>query len=97
MTYSKKEIGEELNRELDKGYSVERISNWADDLFFSIRHKDKDSAEIEDILTNICVMEAGPEFVYTEKELRFLAEKLINNEDEPIKDIKKMKTKRWSI
>ena len=76
MKLSKKEIGEELNHELNKGYDVSRISSWADHLSISLRH-DR-SLEINDILQNISLMDAGPEFEYTEQELRMLAKLLIN-------------------
>ena len=35
MKYSKKEIGQELQKELDKGYDTESISNWADALLYN--------------------------------------------------------------
>ena len=79
MMYSKKEIGEFLNRELKKGYNVERISNWADELLINMR--DQRSPELDDILRHISVMAAGPEFEYTEQELRSLAEELINGQN----------------
>jgi len=91
MKYSKKEIGELLRKELNKGYNIERISNWAYDLYtFS---PDEVSAEIDDILRHIFIMDAGPEFEYTEQELRLLAELLINEVEDPIKQINDMKFK----
>ena len=89
MNYSKKEIGEELKCELGKGYNIERISNWADSLYFSSRGNF--SKELDDILRHIFIMDAGPEFEYTEQELRSLAELLINEEKDPIKIINDMK------
>jgi hypothetical protein len=83
INISKQEIGKALMEELNKGYDIERISNWADNLFISMR--DKRSSELDDILRNIFIMDAGPEFEYTEKELRLLAEMLINEEEDPIK------------
>lgn len=91
MKYSKKEIGEKLKYELDKQYNIERISNWASDLYFSSRGNF--SKEINDVLQFIFLMDAGPEFVHSEQELRLLAEKLINNEENPIKQIDDMKSK----
>ena len=91
MKYSKQEIGRALREELNKGYDIERISNWADELFISMR--DKRSPELDDILRHIFIMDAGPEFEYTEQELRLLSEKLINNEENPIKKINEMKLK----
>jgi hypothetical protein len=92
MKYSKNEIGKALMEELNKGYNVERISNWADELFISIR--DKRSPEIDDILRHIFIMDAGPEFEYTEQELRLLAEMLINEEKDPIKKINDMNSNK---
>lgn len=48
MMNFKKEIGEELHRILNLGYNVERISNWAHDLYFN--HRLEHSLEIDDIL-----------------------------------------------
>jgi hypothetical protein len=81
--YSKKEIGEDLKKELDKGYNIQRISNWAYNLLY-IKIRDRPSAEIGDILRAISAMEAGPEFEYTEQELKLLAELLIKEEIDPI-------------
>ena len=77
MKYSKKEIGENLKKELDKGYNIERISAWACDLLY-IKMRNRPSPEIGDILDRISLMGAGPEFEYTEQELRLFAERLIN-------------------
>lgn len=85
MKYSKKEIGKELRKEIDKGYNVQRISTWACDLLVTIR--DNPTDELDNILDRISLMDAGPEFEYTEEELRLLAEMLINEEKDPIKQM----------
>lgn len=85
----KKEIGEELKNQLDKRYNIERIANWADDLFINLRGKS--SPELNAILDRISLMTASPEFEYTEQELRLLAELLINEEKDPIKQIDDIK------
>ena len=85
MNYSKRKIGEELKKELNKGYSIERISTWACDLFVAIRGEH--SFELDDILRHISIMGAGPEFEYTEQELNLLAELLIKEEKDPIKQV----------
>lgn len=92
MKYSKKEIGEELKKELVNGYDIARISNWAYNLLY-IKVRDQPLPEISSILRDISVMDAGPEFEYTEEELRLLAEMLINEEKDPIKRINDMKFK----
>lgn len=83
MKFSKKQTGEDLKKELEKGYDIERISNRASDLYFSLRNEHL--PELEDILYRLSLMDAGPEFEYSEKELRFLAEMLIYEEKDPIK------------
>lgn len=92
MNYSKKEIGECLKKELDNGYDITRISNWAYDLLY-IKVTNQPLPEISSILRDISMMNAGPEFEYTEKELRLLIEMLINEEKDPIKKINDMKPK----
>lgn len=91
MNYSKKEIGKQLSKEIDKGYNIERISTWACDLF--VAYRNKHCLELDDVLNHISLMDAGPEFEYTEQELRLLAEMLINEEKDPIKKINEMKSK----
>jgi hypothetical protein len=91
MKCSKKEIGEELKRELDKGYNVIRISNWAHNLFFYSR--ETFTSDVSQVLQYIFLMEAGSEFEYTEKELRMLANLLINEVENPIKQLDDMKLK----
>ncbi len=91
MKYSKKIIGEELKKELNKGYNIEKISTWACDLLVSIRSNSID--QLDSILDRISLMDAGPEFEYTEQELRLLAELLINEEKDPIKQIDDIKFK----
>ncbi|MFI0436162.1 MAG: hypothetical protein ACH350_10665 [Parachlamydiaceae bacterium] len=91
MKYSKKEIGKVLKEELNKGYNIERISNWADELFVSMR--DKRCPELDDILRHIFIMDAGPEFEYSEQELRLLAELLMKEVKDPFKQINDMKSK----
>lgn len=91
MKYSKNEIGKALRDELNKGYNIERISNWADELSISMR--DKRSPEIDDILRHIYIMDAGPEFEYTEQELRLLAELLVQEVKDPFKQINDLNPK----
>ncbi len=92
MKYSKNEIGITLIKELNKGYNIEEISNWAYDLFINMR--DESNAELNNILERIYIMDAGPEFIYTERELRLLADMLINEEKDPIKKIDELKIEK---
>jgi DNA-directed RNA polymerase specialized sigma54-like protein len=91
MKYSKFEIGNELKTELNKGYDIERISNWASDTIFDSRHES--SKDIKDILDHISIMDAGPEFEYSEQELRMLVDLLISDEQDPIKVINNLKSR----
>lgn len=91
MKYSKKAVGEELKKELDRGYNVIRISNWAHNLFF---YSPGDfSPDLGQVLQFIFLMDAGPEFAYSEKELRLIAEILINEEDNLITKVNSIKNK----
>jgi hypothetical protein len=74
---------------LNKGYDIVRLSNWAYD--FSITMRKELTPQMNDILRYIYIMDAGPEFVYSEKELELLAEKLINDETDPLKQINDIK------
>ena len=85
MKYTKTQIGHELLDILNMGYDIHKISNWADAI--SINLNSKESQELDDILQRILIMDAGPEFEYTENELRLIAKKLILNENNPIKRI----------
>ncbi len=80
MNYTKKEIGEQLKNELEKSCNVSLISNWAYELY--IHSPLNVSKEINDILQFIFIMEAGSEFVLSEKDLIFLSNILVNNEED---------------
>lgn len=81
-------MGNDLRIELNKGYNIGRISTWACDLLVEIRYEH--SLEIKNILRHISLMDAGPEFEYSEKELNLLVEMLINEVDDPIGKINAM-------
>lgn len=72
----KKQIGAQLIKELEKGYNIERIADWAYNLLY-IDSKEDNSPEIDSLLRELSVMEAGPEFEYTQEELKIIAHKLI--------------------
>lgn len=92
MRLSRHQIGKELKNELQKGFNIERIANWALDLTIESRGKLED--EIEDVLNSLCLMEAGPEFEYTEEELKRLSELLLNEEKDSIKIVDSMRFKQ---
>jgi hypothetical protein len=49
------------------------------------------NANQKDILQELLRMEDDPQFEYTERELRFLVEKLMKNEDNPLNQINEMR------
>jgi hypothetical protein len=59
-----------------------------------VASRNKYSLELDDILRHISLMDACPEFEYTEQELRLFAELLINEVEDPIKQINEMKAKK---
>ena len=73
---NKSELGKELKYELTKGYDITRISKWAYNVY-SNNLKSLDS-ETLDLLISLFSMEDDPQFEYTENQLNFLANQLIN-------------------
>jgi len=70
-TYSKQQFGKELLEELDKGFNITRIARWA----FSVRleHCREFETGLDDVVMSVVAMEEGPEFEYSESELRSMA------------------------
>lgn len=89
MRFSRHQIGEELKNELQRGYNIERISNWA--LGMLREGRGEIEGEIDKVLNSICLMEAGPEFEYTEDELKKLSELLLIEEKDPIQIVDSMR------
>jgi hypothetical protein len=89
---NKQELGNQLKSFLAKESSIVKISRWAFGIYSNNR-RDLDSSTRE-ILECLFSMEDDPQFEYTEQELKLLAEKLINNEEDPIKQINDMKSKK---
>ena len=90
MNYNNKKLGEELKIQLEDGYDIVKISRWAYKIFFNSRFLDSST---EEILEYLFRMEDDPQFEYTEQELKLLAELLINEVEDPIKQINDMKSK----
>lgn len=87
MFNTKTFLGKELRNELITEYNIPRISSWAD-----MHYQEAiDNPEISDILYDIMMMDAGPEFEYSQKELELLAELLLNEFKDPIKKINDLK------
>jgi|GEM_PF-2416266 len=81
----KQQIGQELIDQLNRGYNVDNLSWWA--YLLMIKPKDDPEGELREILETISLMGAGPEFEYSEKELRELASLLISNVKNPFEII----------
>jgi hypothetical protein len=78
-SYSKREFGQALLSEMAKGFDVVRLSRWA----FAVRleHEREFEEGLDDIVMSIVAMEEGPEFEYSEVELRDLAQGLCSAAD----------------
>lgn len=79
MSYSKKQFGQGLLDQINNGFDVIRISKWAFHEYFN--NTRKISKSLKDVIMDVVTMEEGPEFEYTEKELRKLASDLLKSED----------------
>ena len=75
--YTKKNLGEDLQTILKKPFNILKIARWAEHIY-AARNKEI-SPELDDIIMMLSFMEHGPEFEYTEKELKLLAEELISS------------------
>jgi hypothetical protein len=75
MTYSDREFGIELLRQLDAGYEPLRLAQWADHLFLS--GDCKYSSAVRESLIDLFTMQEGEEFVIPVEELRDRARQFI--------------------
>lgn len=91
MNYDNKKLGKELKIELEKKYDIVKISRWAYKIY-SDNCRFLNSLT-EETLEYLFRMEDDPQFEYTEEELKLLAELLINEAENPIKQINNMKPK----
>ena len=76
--YSKHDFGFGLLSEIERGFDVVRLSRWA----FSVQmdHGREFEEGLDDIVMSVVAMEEGPEFEYSQTELRDLARKLCDRE-----------------
>lgn len=74
MTFTSNELSRVLQGELDKGYDVVRIARVAFQLYQD--HGVGLSPDLDEKLLQLMAMEEGPEFEYSEDELRVLIEEL---------------------
>ncbi len=89
---TKSQLGEELKKELAKGFDITRLSRWSYKIFFN--NSRELSAELKETLEYLFRMEDDPQFEYSEDELNLLAKKLIDGEENPIKQINEMRCKK---
>ena len=75
MSYTKKQFAEELKQQLQYGYDIKEVANWAYWLSIDKYHEINDP-ELNKIMDNIAIMEAGPEFELSEEEILDLINKL---------------------
>lgn len=74
MSYTKKQFVEELKQQLQYGYDVKKVANWAHWLSID-KHREIDS-ELYEIMQDLAVMGEGSEFELSEKEVLNLINKL---------------------
>ncbi len=87
---NKKQFGESLKLLLIHEHDITRISRWTFRVYSeNLRNLDP---SMMDILERLFSMEDDPQFEYTLPELQLLAEKLINNEEDPIEQINALKS-----
>ena len=79
MIYTHQDFGRELLAEIDKDYDTIRLAKWAFSKYMDPEVKVEDS-KVDDAMMTIVAMEEGPEFEYSEAELREFAQKLIAGE-----------------
>ena len=61
------------------------IARWAENI--NVNHCRELSDELDEIIMALSYMELGPEFEFSESELNLLADKLINEEENPLSSI----------
>lgn len=75
MSYTKKQFVQELKQQLQYGYDIQEVANWAHWLRID-KSEEIDDPQLEEIMSDIAVMEAGPEFELSEEEILDLINKL---------------------
>jgi hypothetical protein len=77
--YTKRRFGAQLILELEKGFSIERIAQWADGIHF--KHHTEIDNDLNIIIQNLGSIGLGPQFEMTEQEILDLAIKLISEKN----------------
>lgn len=74
MTYSKKQFSKDLKQEIQKGFDVARIAQWA--YMLSIDRYREIPSDLDKVIQQVAVMGEGEEFEFSEDELIQLADEL---------------------
>lgn len=101
MSYSKREFAKDFKAQLDRGYEPNRIGSWAHKIYLG--HLGELSKELEEILEDLLVLEAGPEFELSFEEISALLNQLteegekedIGTADLSIKEIAEDLSNHW--
>ena len=77
MTFTRRQLASELILQLDKGFDTERISKWADRMYYEKIGQYEDSV-IDNILLDLAAMQLDPQFLIDEKQLKEIILKLLD-------------------
>jgi hypothetical protein len=77
MTYTKKQFAQDLKQELQHGFNVNDLSQWAYQM--SVDKYREIEPSLDSIIQQIAVMGEGPEFEFSEQELLDLISELNAN------------------
>ena len=80
MHITRKEFAEQLKTFIKEKESMQQIALWIHQVYRSYYNNDKDP-KFYDILYDLIMMDAGPEFEYSYEELNDIADRLIAGED----------------
>jgi hypothetical protein len=80
MTYTKRDFGTDLRIEMQKGFDVDRLSQWAYVTYLD--HASELECGLYDKIMDVVVMQEGDEFHLTEEQLRALADSLLDEPDQ---------------
>lgn len=84
IAVSRKWLGNELLQCVQKQatFDPSKVAYWAEGV--QLCYKDKLTKELDDILQVLMAMTLGPEFLYSEKQLCFLSERLISEDSDAL-------------
>lgn len=80
MTYTKKQFGSELKREIEGDNDNDEISKWAFNIYTN--HGLEFENGLESFVLKLISMEEGPEFFLSKEELNSLADELMMETNE---------------